>query len=80
MRTAPLPHPSPPQTPQARHFINPAKPAHMSSGTEQRQLSYKVVKEKLGQETSVTKTLKDGKDSPPYLGSPMLALVTFCPE
>lgn len=58
----------------------------MSSGTEQRQLSYKVVKEKLGQETSVTKTLKDGKDSPPYLGcrggvlSPVLALVTFCPE
>lgn len=33
---------------------------------EQRQLPYKVVEENLWRETSVTKTLKDGKDSPLY--------------
>lgn len=32
----PLPGPSPPQTRQAGHLINPAKPAHVTgAGTEQ---------------------------------------------
>lgn len=77
MRRAPLPGPSPPQTAQARPFIQTCL-HDWSSVMDQRQLPYKVVGEKLWRETSVTKTLKVGKDSPLYFGCKKSVLTQCC--
>lgn len=45
---------------------------------DQKQLPYKVVGEKLWRETSVTKTLKVGKDSPLYFGCKKSVLTRCC--